>query len=103
MDYLAMKQAIINALTHKVSVLEKNNEHYFVQIEDSNLIMNALASALQLALDSYENGHLLTDDDIAYSREVLKIYSRYHNDLPTVDKVTDLHNQIVKLVSRYND
>jgi len=103
MDNLAMKQAMINALTHKVSILEENHKNYFIQIEDSNLIMNALASALQLWLDSHDNDQYLAYADIAYSREALKIYSRYHNDLSTIDKVTDLHNQIVKLVSRYND
>lgn len=103
MDHLAMKQAMINALSHKVSILEENNKNSYIQIEDSNLIMNALASALQMWLDSHDSDLYMSHDDIDYSRETLKIYTRYHNDLSTIDKVTDLHNQIIKLVSKYND
>ena len=103
MDHLAMKTAMVNALSHKVSILEENNKDYFIQIEDSNIIMNALAAALHIWLNSHENDLFVSQGDIAYSREVLKIYTRYVNDLSTVDKVADLHNQIINLVSRYND
>ena len=103
MDHIAMKQAMINALTHKVSVLEENNKNYFIQIEDSNIIMNALADALQIWLTSFDNNSTPAPMDIAYCRQVLDIYIRYANDLSTVDKVADLHNQIIKLVSEYND
>ena len=103
MDHLAMKQAMINALNHKVSILEENNKNYFIQIEDSNIIMNALADALQIWLNSFDNNSIPLPMDIAYCRQVLEIYTRYANDLSTVDKVADLHNQIIKLVSGYND
>ena len=103
MDHIAMKQAMINALTHKVSVLEENNKNYFIQIEDSNIIMNALADALQIWLTSFDANTTPTLGDIAYCRQVLDIYIRYANDLSTVEKVADLHNQIIKLVSEYND
>ena len=103
MDHLAMKTAMVNALTHKVSILEENNKNYFIQIEDSNIIMNALASALQIWLDSHDKDLYITDGDIAYCREVLAIYTRYTNDLSTTDKVADLHNQILNLVKGYND
>lgn len=98
-----MKQAMINALTHKVSILEENNKNYFIQIEDSNIIMNALADSLQIWINSFDNSVTPTLGDIAYCRQVLQIYTRYSNDLSTVDKVADLHSQIVKLVSEYND
>lgn len=103
MDHLAMKQAMINALNHKVSTLEETNKNYFIQIEDSNIIMNALADALQIWINSFDNNVTPMLGDIAYCRQVLQIYTRYSNDLSTVEKVADLHNQIIKLVSEYND
>lgn len=103
MDHLAMKTAMVDALSQKVSILEQNNKEYFIQIEDSKTLMNALAAALQYWLNAHQNDMPISQSDIDYSIGVLQIYNRYINDLSTIDKVADLHNQIVDLVSGYND
>jgi hypothetical protein len=69
MDHLAMKQAMINALEHKITQLENNLNYNIIIANDNGLVADALADCLKLFLSGN-----YTAEDTEHANEVLKIW-----------------------------
>ena len=73
MDYLAMKQAMINALQQQVITLENNNKYLTNVNDDTVLVGNCLAQCLKILLSGKQ-----TSDDLEYAEDVLQIWNDHY-------------------------
>lgn len=75
MDHFGMKQAMINALEHKVIELE-NTIKYLTDInEDTVLVGNSLVECLKIFISRAP-----TSDDLEYAQDVLKIWNDHYGN-----------------------
>jgi len=79
MDYLAMKQAMINALQQQVETLENNIKYLSYLNDDTVLVGNCLAESLKIMMSGQQ-----TNDDLEYAQDVLEIWNN-HNANPCED------------------
>jgi cell shape-determining protein MreC len=68
-DHLAMNQAMVNALQHRISQLEDDLNYNSLVCEDNQLLADALAESLTLLLSNN-----YTDDDIQRATSILDIW-----------------------------
>jgi len=73
MDYLATKQAMVNALQQQVIQLENNNKYLSNLNDDTVLVGNCLAECLKILLSGKQ-----TTDDLEYAQDVLKIWNDHN-------------------------
>ena len=75
MDYLATKQAMINALQQQVVQLENNIKYLSNLNDDIVLVGNCLAESLKIIISGKH-----TSDDLEYAQDVLQIWNDHNAD-----------------------
>jgi hypothetical protein len=73
MDFLAMKQAMINALQQQVVTLENNIKYLSDLNDDTVLVGNCLVESLKIIMSGKH-----TSDDLEYAQEVLQIWNDHY-------------------------
>jgi len=73
MDYLATKQAMINALQQQVETLENSIKYLSNLNDDTVLVGNCLAESLKIMMSGKQ-----TNDDLEYAQDVLQIWNDHY-------------------------